>query len=273
MTDDGLARHTYATGTGVALVLLPGFPLDRRMWDDVAALLPGGRTVLALDPPGMGRSPRPTDVARALGVDPEPSLDTAADAVAAALRAAGIGRAVVAGLSMGGYTAMALLERHPGLVAGLALVDTRSTPDDDAARANRLRVADTVLAAGTLDALDGTPLSLLGADSRSGRPELVERLRGWIGDEGPEGVAWSQRAMAARPDRTSVLAGFVGPAVVVVGEQDELTPVSAAEHMVAALADAELVVVPEAGHMSSVEAPEPVAGALTRLLARVDARG
>ncbi len=272
-TDDVLARHTYASGDGVPLVLLPSFPLDRRMWDDVAALLPGGRTVLALDPPGLGTSPDPAAVARSLGAGDEPSLETAADAVAATLRGAGVERAVVAGLSMGGYVAMALVERHPELVAGLALVDTRSTPDDDAARANRHRIADAVSATGTLEELAGTPRALLGRDSRGQRPDLVDRLRDWIGEQTPSGVAWSQRAMAARPDRTAVLAGFRRPAVVVVGDQDELTPVAAAEHLVAALPDAELVVVPGAGHMTTVEHPGPVADALVRLLDRVDAAG
>lgn len=273
MTDGPLALHTVRTGDGTPLVLLPSFPLDRRMWDDVAALLPPGPAVLVLDPPGFGTSPAPDAVARALGVDAAPALETAADAVAATVRAAGVDRAVVAGLSMGGYVAMALLERHPDLVAGLALVDTRSTPDDDAARANRHRVADAVETSGSLAELAGTPSALLGADSRVHRPELGDRMAAWIADATPDGVAWAQRAMAARPDRTAVLVGFTGPAVVVVGEQDEVTPVPTARHMAAALGDAEVVVVPGAGHMTSIEAPAAVAAALSRLLARVTQRG
>ena len=270
--DGPLAHRTLRSGAGTPLVLLPSFPLDVRMWDDVAALLPAGRTVVAVDPPGFGRSPGPAQVAGMLGTDATPSLETVADAVAATLAAAGIDRAVVAGLSMGGYVAMALLERHPRLVAGLALLDTRSTPDDDAARANRHRVADAVLATGTLDELAGTPRALLGADSREGRPELLERMAGWIDEGNPEGVAWAQRAMAARPDRTAVLTAFDGPAVVVVGDQDELTPVPTAEHLARALGDVELVVVPGAGHLTSLEDPAAVSSALARLLERVPER-
>jgi pimeloyl-ACP methyl ester carboxylesterase len=271
MTTDGLlATHTYARGGGTPLVLIPGFPLDRRMWDDVATRLPAGVTVLAVDPPGLGRSPDGEVVGAALGVGPVPSLETSADAVAATLRAAGIRRVVVAGLSMGGYIAMALLERHPELVAGVALVDTRSTPDDDAGRANRLRVADSVLASGRLDELAGMPRTLLSPENQ-GRPDLVERVAGWIGEQRPLGVAWSQRAMAARPDRTTVLAACQVPAVVVVGEQDRITPVAAAEHMMDVLHDAaDLVLVPHAGHLTSVEDPDAVAEALTELVRRVD---
>jgi pimeloyl-ACP methyl ester carboxylesterase len=271
MTTDGLlATHTYAEGDGTPLVLVPGFPLDGRMWDDVAARLPAGRTVLAVDPPGLGRSPEPEAVAAALGVGSAPALETSADAVAATVRAAGLDRVVVAGLSMGGYVVMALLERHPELVAGIALVDTRSTPDDDAGRANRLRIADAVLTAGDVAELSGIPRAQLSAQGFEQRPDLVERVAGWIANQRPIGVAWSQRAMAVRPDRTTVLAGCRVPAVVVVGEEDRITPVAAAEHMMDVLPDAALVLVPHAGHLTSAENPDLVAEALVALLRRVD---
>lgn len=274
MTTDGMLRvHTLRRGAPdrLPLVLLHGFPLDHRMWFDVTDLLAGDPTVLALDLPGFGASPAGPDVAEALGADRDvPSVEVMADGVAAALRAEGVGRAVVAGLSMGGYAAMALVERHPDLVAGLGLVDTKSTADDDAARAKRIHVAETVVAEMRVDAVLGMRTALLGATNRVARPDLSDRLERWIRDQGPQAVAWAQRAMAARPDRTAVLAGYEGPAVVVVGDEDELAPVAAAEHMVQALPDADLVVVPRAGHMTSNESPEPVAAALAMLLARAE---
>ncbi|SDD52747.1 Pimeloyl-ACP methyl ester carboxylesterase [Sanguibacter gelidistatuariae] len=263
MTAPRVPLFTYrdAGPTAPALVLLHGFPLDHRMWDDVARELPSDLTVLAADLPGLGKA--------TLGGFPEPSIEAAAAAVAHSLHDAGITSAVVAGLSMGGYVALALAERHPELVAGLALVDTKSTADDDAARANRLRVAGEVERAGTVDAVRGMRSSLLGETSRVARAELVDRLDGWIGEQSPAGVAWSQRAMAARGDRTAVLRSFAGPATVVVGEEDTLTPVAAAEHMVAALSEPGFVVVPGAGHMSAIECPVDVARALTDLVHRV----
>jgi pimeloyl-ACP methyl ester carboxylesterase len=271
MTTEGLlATHTYAEGGGTPLVLVPGFPLDGRMWADVAARLPAGRTVMSVDPPGLGRSADGEAIGAALGRGSAPSLETSADAVAATVRAAGLGPVVVAGLSMGGYVAMALLERHPELIAGLALVDTRSTPDDDAGRANRLRVADAILTAGDLTELAGTPRTQLSELTVERRPDLVNLIGGWIDDQRPAGIAWSQRAMAARPDRTTVLAGCRVPAVVVVGEQDRITPVAAAEHMMDVLPDGALVLVPGAGHLTGVENPDAVAEALTGLLRRVD---
>lgn len=274
MTRDGTLRlHTLREGEPgrLPLVLLHGFPLDHRMWLDVTDLLAGDRTVLAPDLPGFGASPSGRDVALACGADPAaPSIDVMADGVAATLRAAGVERAVVAGLSMGGYVAMALAERHPGLVAGLGLIDTKATADDDAARQKRLEIARTVRAEMRVDAVFGMRTSVLGVTNRVARPDLVERIERWIRDQGPRAVAWAQEAMAARPDRTAVLSAYAGPSVVVVGDEDELSPVPTAEHMADALGDVELVVVRGAGHMTSNESPEPVASALATLLRRAE---
>ena len=256
--------HTYRTGDGLPLVLLHAFPLDHRMWDEVAASLPG--PVLAVDLPGMG----PGGGSAGL---PEPSIDASAAAVAELLAAAGVGRAVLAGLSMGGYVALALAEAHPELVAGLGLLDTKSVADPAEAAANRRRIADDVERTGTVDAVRPMSRTLLGETSLAVRPELVDRVAAWIDAQPPEGVAWSQRAMAARPDRTHVLQAFADPVTVVVGDEDGLTPLDQAEHMVAAARDARLVVVPHAGHLSAVEDPAAVADALAELVARAERVG
>ncbi len=198
----------------------------------------------------------------------EPSLDAIADAAAAQLRAAGIDRVVVGGLSMGGYVALALLDRHPELVAGLALLDTKSTADAPEAHANRLRIADEVERTGTVDPVRAMSGVLLGETTRGTRPEVTALVDRWIGEQDPAAVAWSQRAMAARPDRTEVLRAFEGQVRVVVGDEDTVTPVSAAEHMAAAAQRARLVVVTHSGHLTAIEAPDTVAEVLSELLAQ-----
>lgn len=260
-----MTLHTYRSGDdGLPLVLLHGFPLDHRMWDATAAAVPGTRAVLGVDLPG---TPGAADAL------PEPALEASADVVAADLRAAGVERAVVAGLSMGGYVALALAERHPDLVAGLGLVDTKSTADTDEARANRLRIADAAQDGATVEPVRPMASAVLGETTRTARPELVDVVSGWIDDQPPAGVAWSQRAMAARPDRTDVLQAFRGPVQVVVGDEDTITPVEAAEHMVETARDAQLVVVARAGHLSALEAPDDVAAALADLAQRADTAG
>lgn len=257
-----MSLHTYREdGDGLPLVLLHGFPLDHRMWDAVADALPAGRAVHAVDLPG---TPGNADDL------PEPALEASADLVAEVLRAAGVQAAVVAGLSMGGYVALALVERHPELVAGLALVDTKSTADAPEARANRLRIADEAETTRSVDAVRPMAASLLGETTRAARPELADEVAAWIDQQEPAGIAWSQRAMAARPDRSDVLRAFRGPVAVVVGDEDTVTPVEAAEHLVATAEGARLVVVPQAGHLSSVEQPAAVAAALADLAAASD---
>jgi pimeloyl-ACP methyl ester carboxylesterase len=256
--------HTLRAGEGLPLVLLHAFPVDHRMWTDVAAAVVA--PVLAADLPGMG--------AAAADAPAEPSIEAAADAVADALRAAGCTRAVVAGLSMGGYVALALAERHPDLVAGLGLLDTKSVADAPEARANRLRVADTVLSTGSVDEVLPMASGLLGPSTRRRDPQIADRVAGWIRAQTPAGVAWSQRAMAARPDRTAVLTDLAArgiPALVLVGDEDVATPHAQAQHMADALGVTP-VVVPGAGHLTAVEAPAPVAAALTDLVVRADAR-
>ena len=240
------------------LLLLHAFPLDHRMWTAAAAAVPAPRGVLAADLPD-----------RQLPL-PEPSLDQAADALAAELAGAGVSRVVVAGLSMGGYLALALLDRHPELVAGLALVDTKAAADTSEAAERRLAVAQQVSEEGSVAAVRPMVTGLLGTTTQVARPDLVAQVAGWIEEQPPAVVAWCQRAMAARPDRTAVLADYRGPVAVVVGDEDGLTGVAVARAMAQVASDAQLVVVPAVGHLSAVEDPAAVGLALAELAARAD---
>ncbi len=234
------------------LVLLHALPLDHRMWTDVAGRSSG--RVLAVDLPDRTDPPG------------EPSFDLVADELAVTLARAGTGRAVVVGCSMGGYLALALAERHPGLVAALGLVDTRAEADDDAARARRAAMVDELERTGRLDPAHAMVPGLLGATTASRRPELVDRVHRWIDEQTAETVAWAQRAIGARPDRTGALRAFIGPVAVVVGDEDQLTGADVARPMAAMTATARLVVLPRAGHLSPVEQPALVAEALAELV-------
>jgi pimeloyl-ACP methyl ester carboxylesterase len=255
-----LATYSLRDGAGVPLVLLHGFPLDHRMWSATAAALPEGIRVIGVDLPGQGHSD--------LGGLPD-SLDDAAEAVYRTLRDQGEGNAVVVGLSMGGYVALALAERHPGFVHGIGLVDTKATTDTDEARANRLRIAQEVASNQNIDPVLSMPAKILGPTSVLERRHLFPGVEAWIRGQSPSGVAWAQRAMAARPDRTHVLKEYEGPVAVVVGAEDKITPLAEAENMVHAARDAVLTVVPNAAHLSPVEEPAAVAAALASLHRRV----
>lgn len=250
--------HCDEIGTGLPVVLLHAFPLSATMWSEQRAALAAGYRVLTPDQRGFGGSP--------LG-DDEPSLDIAADDVAVLLDASGIGRAVVAGLSMGGYVAMALLRRHPERLAGLILADTRGSADADAIRDKRERIARTVLE--TADAtilLDEVLPTLLGDTSERDRPEIVERVRRMVTAAPPPAVAWAQRAMAARPDSFVSLAAVEVPTLVVVGEEDRLSPPEEAQRIADVVPGARLRRIAAAGHLSAVERPAEFTGAVREFL-------
>ncbi|MFF1786209.1 alpha/beta fold hydrolase [Kitasatospora sp. NPDC058243] len=264
MTQPPSAVSVRESGTGTPLVLLHAFPLNASMWSAQLDALPGltgdEARVLAPDQRGFGGTELGTD---------EPSLDLVADDLALLLDAAGIERAVVGGLSMGGYVALAFARRHPDRLAGLLLASTRATADTDAVRANRERIAAAVTARGSVQLLldEEVAAGQLGPDSR----HLVERVRSLVAAASPAAVAWAQRAMAARPDALDVLAGLRVPTAVVAGAQDGLVAPEEAELMLRARPDAELTVIPGAGHLSALEAPEAFNTAVRDLLARAAA--
>lgn len=244
------------------LVLLHAFPLDSTMYDAMRAPLSGVCEVVTPDLPGWG-------VQRALPVE-TPSLDVYADAVAALLDEQGLDDVVLGGTSMGGYTTMAFLRRHPGRVKGVALIDTKASADAPPAVEGRLAMAARLDAEGTPEQLlDVTFPNLLGASTFAGRPDVVDDLRRRVEQAPVASAAWAQRAMAARLDSLDVLRATAVPALVVVGEEDVLSPPDDARAMAGALIAAELVVLPSVGHLTPLEAPDDVAAALTAFLARV----
>jgi pimeloyl-ACP methyl ester carboxylesterase len=232
-------------------LLLHAFPFDGSMWDGVAARLRAdGHTVSAPDLRGFGRE--------SLGAD-APDLQRMVDDVLPLLD----GPAVVVGCSMGGYVALGIARSRPDLVQALALVDTKATADGDVARGNRERIA--VLAETGGDWSAGMIDGLLGETTRQNRPEIVARVQRVLDGASHATVAWAQRAMAARPEGLGVLRDLDTPVLVVVGDEDTMSPMPEQDVIVEACGDARLVVIPDCGHLSPLEAPETVADALASL--------
>ncbi|MGH3384595.1 MAG: alpha/beta fold hydrolase [Nocardioidaceae bacterium] len=229
--------------TELPVVLLHAFPLSSAMWAAQSELDP-----ITPDLPGFGGAPVSTEA---------PGLGVLADSVLAALDDRGLSRVVLGGLSMGGYVAMEILRRRPECVAALVLADTKASADAEAARANRERVASLLDARKSADVLVEEVLpGLLGDTTKRDRPAVVAQVRSLVESADPAAAAWAQRAMAARPDSFDTLRAADVPALVAVGAEDALTPVSESEAMVDALPQGRLEVVEGVGHLSAVEAPE-----------------
>lgn len=236
------------TGRGLPVVLIHGFPLCRQMWQpQVAPLVRGGCRVITPDLPGFG--------------DSEPlngtvSMSRYADAVLRLLDRLAIDRAVIGGMSMGGYVVLNLMERAPQrLLAALCLV-TRAAADDRAGKERRLELAGEVRG-GNREVVPTTFEKVLFAPATPARqPQLVGRVRGWMDAASPEGVAGALLAMRNRKDYLKLLPALQVPALVVGAEHDQAIPPAHAEVLAAGLPDAELHIIPAAGHMANLEQPE-----------------
>ncbi|MGH8894453.1 MAG: alpha/beta fold hydrolase, partial [Actinomycetes bacterium] len=202
-----------------------------------------------------------------LGVD-EPSLDHVADDVAAMLDRLALDRVVLGGLSMGGYASMAFLRRHPDRVRALVLADTKAGADPEPAREKRERIATRLDAEGTPAALVEEVLpALFGPTTARERPQVAARVAALVETASPSAGAWAQRAMAARPDSLDTLRSVDVPALVVLGDEDELSTRADADAMVDALPDGRLAVLPGSGHLTALEVPEAFNEAVQDFLA------
>ncbi len=255
--------YVIETGRGRPVVLLHAFPLNATMWLAQREALGTSYRVLTPDQRGFGGTQ--------LGHD-DPLLDEVADDVAAMLDAKKIERAVIGGLSMGGYVAMAFWRRHPDRVSALILADTKIGADTAEGAANRERIAAEVIEAGSSKQLvDEVLPALLGETTKTRRALVLGRVKALVESAPPYAVAWAQRAMAARPDSTADLAGVTVPTLVVVGEEDTLSPPAEAELIAKAIPGATLVTIPKAGHLTAVEAPEEFNEAVGAFLAGLPA--
>lgn len=247
----------------VPVVLLHALSLGPAMWaEQRTALLRRGHRVLVPELGGDG----PWSLGRAA-----PSLDAVADELARLLDDVGIGELALVGSSMGGYLAMAFLRRHPGRVRVLGLLAAKADADDAETVAWRHAFARLVTDPTTRRAtVDTTIPKLSGATTRARRPDVVARINTLVHATAPETIAWSQRVIAGRPDSFAVLCATDVPGVVIVGDEDELVGIAEARRTADALPRGELVVLPEAGHLPSIETPDAVTAALTGLLRRAE---
>lgn len=244
-------------GQGPALLLLHAFPLGLSMWEPQVRAFAATHQVIRFDARGFGGSP-PGDGLL--------TMERIADDAVGLLDHLGLSRAVVCGLSMGGYAAFALVRRHADRLKALVLADTRAGADTDAARAARAAQAQTVRKEGSAAIADAVLPKLVGDTTRTQRPEVVARLRETIAANPPRGIADALAGLAARADSAPTLREIRVPTLVVCGAEDTLTPVSESEALVRGIAGSRLEVIPGAGHLSSVENPEAFNNALGRFL-------
>lgn len=237
------------------LLLIHAFPVDAGMWDDQISELGGDAHVLAPQLPGFGGTPPAGDVL---------TMDAAADFLAGELDRSGTDKAVVCGLSMGGYIAFSLWRRHRERIAGLVLADTRAEPDDEVGKEKRRALAEKVRAEGSGPVADAPPPLL----SENADPALWDRVKQMIRRQSGEAIAAAALGMAERPDSVPILGEIDVPTTVIVGGADTLTPPEMSETLAKGITGSDLVTLEAAGHLSNLEDPDGFTSALRDALTR-----
>ena len=238
------------------LVLIHAFPLNARMWDGQRSLSDQGWQVIAPHLRGFAGDTR----------EPGQSVDDYAGEVIDLLDSLHIPEAVIGGLSLGGYVTLAIFRHAPRYFQGMILADTRAEADTPEAASNRQKMLSLVRDKGPEAIADDMVPKLLGDTSKQAAPELSQRLRHLVLASSTEAIAGAVTAMMTRPDSTPLLASIHCPTLIVVGEEDTLTPPPLSQAMHQAIGGSELVTIPRAGHVSNLEQPEAFNAALSRFL-------
>ena len=252
---DDIGSHQAAT----TIVLIHGFPHDRGLWRgqvDGHAVAFSGARLLIPDLPGFGVS---TPL-------PDADMDGYADAMAAMLDHARIERAVIAGLSMGGYITFAFWRRYPARVQALVLIDSKAPADTDVARDKRRDLIATVERSGVGAIVPGVLTQQLGTTTRATNPVLVGQVEVMLRRSPARGVTAAAHALMQRADSTPTLDTITVPTLIIVGDEDTVTPVSDAIAMQSAIRGSRLVTIAGAGHLSPLEQPATVNAAIAEFL-------
>jgi 3-oxoadipate enol-lactonase len=252
----GVSLAVEVRGEGPAVLFVHGYPLDRTLWSHQMDSIEGWQRI-APDLRGMGESDAPD-----LGY----SMNTYAADLAALLDVLGVDEVVLCGLSMGGYVCFEFLRHWRSRVSGLVLMDTRAGTDSPDARRGR-ELATTLAREGGPAAIADSMVSQLLSPATQRRADIVGKVRYMIANTAVAGLVGALAAMRDRDESESLLPTLADlPTLVLVGEDDPLTPPDEARRLVQAIPGAQLAVVSGAAHLPPIEQPEETTARLQSFL-------
>ncbi len=244
----------------MSIVFIHGFPFSHAMWQPQVETFSSDFQIVTYDIRGHGDS----DVG-----DGQYLIEFFVDDLFGLLDHLMIRRAIVCGMSMGGYIALRAIERNPDRFAGLVLADTRSEADTNEGKLKRAATIGTIRNEGVEVFAEGFLKAVFTPESFQSKPETVEFIRGIILKTSPVGLIGSLIALAARTDTSPSLPNIKVPTLIIVGELDTLTPPSAAQAMKVRIPNAELATIRNAGHMSNLENHEDFNQTLRKYLSKL----
>lgn len=258
-TINGTELEWRDRGTGDPILLIHGFPLNSAMWGAQLAGLSHDRRLIAPDLRGFGASD--------IGPDPVVRMEQLAGDAAGLLDHLGIEKAVICGISMGGYVAFEFARHFPARVRALVLVDTRAAPDSAETRRARESLAERVREGNTIKpVIDGLLPKLLSPQTFRSQPGTVEMVRAMMQEASPDAVARTLRGMAERADSEPLLRSIEMPCLVVVGADDVITNRGQADWLARGIRGARIEIIEGAGHLPPIEQPDEFNSILTRFL-------
>ena len=240
--------HWREAGSGEPIVFLHAFPFNSGMWEGQLSALPPGWRGIAPDLRGFGRTP-------ATGAGPL-LMEDFADDVIALLDHLQLPTAVLCGLSMGGYIALAAHRKYADRIRGLILSDTRATADTEEGKQARAQLAAKVRAEGAQAVVGSMLPKLLSDETHKSRPELVGEVQQMMMTASPESVARALEGMAARPTSEDLFSSIHCNVLIIHGDDDAVIPRGDAQMMARGIRGARIQLVDDAGHLPNLERPD-----------------
>ncbi|HEX8286809.1 MAG TPA: alpha/beta hydrolase [Pyrinomonadaceae bacterium] len=230
------------------LVLLHAFPLSRKMWNgNIEAITDSGFRLILPDLPGFGQTPNSSAAT---------SIEEMAVDIAELLDSLKIEKAIIGGLSMGGYVALNLYRLFPEKFAGLILCDTTSSLDTEEKRNQRFELIKKIETHGIQILIEKMLPNLIGEHTKKSNRKLVARIEEMFAETNSVSVISALRAMAERKDHTDLLDKINVPTVLIFGEEDQITNLHTARVMNEKINDSRLYTIKNAGHYSNLEQPD-----------------
>jgi pimeloyl-ACP methyl ester carboxylesterase len=236
------------TGEGKAIILIHGFPLNRKMWkEQVSVLTQIGYKTVTLDLRGQGESVAPSG---------SYTIDMLADDVVELMNYLNIDKAIIGGMSMGGYILLDIIERYTEKISGALFIATRSSADDEAGKQRRTMLSERVKLEGSKVISEIFKNVLFADSSFETRKELVNEVENWMLSQKPEGLAETLLAMRDRKDYNNILKNIKVPCFVITGDNDKAIPIEHTRIFEKNLPNQTTIIIPGGGHLVNMEYPK-----------------
>lgn len=231
----------------ISIIFLHGYPFSKAMWQGQLEFLKSKYRVIACDVRGFGRS---KDEESTL------SIDLFADDLIAFMDKLTIDKAIICGLSMGGFIALDALKKFPNRFEALILCDTQCIADTDEVKAKRYKIIDEITFAGVTEFNEEFVKSVFHKDSLTTKPDVFERLRNVVFSNSQRIITMGLTALAGRAETCSMLGSISIPTLIICGREDQVTPLEQSENMHETIKGSVLKVIDNAGHVSNLEQPD-----------------